>query len=146
MYTIEEYDKQKSRVLKYVLYKKRSKQEVKNKFYNDIEENMLEDIICELEENGYINDTNYIERAVNGLSMKNPGWSIDVLLIADLVMEYIGKNNVSVDQVELSLVNGCLGINGILVERVALLPGINVQVPSKADDLEDRFLAREETI
>ena len=29
MYTIEEYDKQKSRVLKYVLYKKRSKQEVK---------------------------------------------------------------------------------------------------------------------
>ena len=63
-----------------------------------------------------------IERAVNGLSMKNPGWSIDVLLIADLVMEYIGKNNVSVDQVELSLVNGCLGINGILVERVALSP------------------------
>ena len=65
MYTIEEYDKQKSRVLKYVLYKKRSKQEVKNKFYNDVEENMLEDIICELEENGYINDNNYIERAVN---------------------------------------------------------------------------------
>lgn len=87
-----------------------------------------------------------IERAVNGLSMKNPGWSIDVLLIADLVMEYIGKNNVSVDQVELSLVNGCLGINGILVERVALLPGINVKVTSKAEDLEDRILAREETI
>ena len=76
----------------------------------------------------------------------NPGWSIDVLLVADLVMEYIGKNNVSVDQVELSLVNGCLGINGILVERVALLPGINVKVTSKAEDLEDRILAREETI
>ena len=87
-----------------------------------------------------------IERAVSVLSMKNPGWSIDVLLIADLVMEYIGKNNVSVDQVELSLVNGCLGINGILVERVALLPGINVKVTSKAEDLEDRILAREETI
>lgn len=69
-----------------------------------------------------------------------------MLLVADLVMEYIGKNNVSVDQVELSLVNGCLGINGILVERVALLPGINVKVTSKAEDLEDRILAREETI
>ena len=75
-----------------------------------------------------------IERAVNGLSMKNPGWSIDVLLIADLVMEYIGKNNVSVDQVELSLVNGCLGINGILVERVALLPckyGAKEKIPKE---------------
>ena len=34
MYTIEEYDKEKSKVLKYVLYKKRSKKEVQNKFYN----------------------------------------------------------------------------------------------------------------
>ena len=37
MYTIEEYDKEKSKVLKYVLYKKRSKKEVQNKFYNAIE-------------------------------------------------------------------------------------------------------------
>ena len=33
MYTIEEYDKEKSKVLKYVLYKKRTKQEIKNKFF-----------------------------------------------------------------------------------------------------------------
>ena len=56
MYTIEEYDKEKSKVLKYILYKKRSKQEVKNKFYNTIENEMLDNIIEELEENGYIND------------------------------------------------------------------------------------------
>ena len=31
--------------------KREAEQEVKNKFYNDVEENMLEDIICELEEN-----------------------------------------------------------------------------------------------
>ena len=37
MYTVEEFDKEKSKVLKYVLYKKRSKQEVKNKFYNTID-------------------------------------------------------------------------------------------------------------
>lgn len=84
MYTIEEYDKQKSRVLKYVLYKKRSKQEVKNKFYNDIEENMLEDIICELEENDYINDNNYIDRAVN---------------------EFIALNNLSIKEIKYKLIS-----------------------------------------
>ena len=50
MYTIEEYDKEKSKVLKYVLYKKRSKKEVQNKFYNAIENEMLHDIIEELED------------------------------------------------------------------------------------------------
>ena len=93
MYTIEEYDKQKSRVLKYVLYKKRSKQEVKNKFYNDIEENMLEDIICELEENGYINDNNYIERAVN---------------------EFIALNNLSIKEIKYKLI--AKGIPNSLLE------------------------------
>ena len=65
MYTIEEYDKEKSKVLKYVLYKKRSKKELQNKFYNAIENEMLHYIIEELEENGYIDDNNYIERAIN---------------------------------------------------------------------------------
>ena len=32
MYTIEEYDKEKSKVLKYVLYKKRSKKKYKINF------------------------------------------------------------------------------------------------------------------
>lgn len=71
MYSIEEFDKEKSKVLKYVLYKKRSKQEVKNKFYNTIDSQMLEDIIDELEENGYIDDNNYIERAVNEFKALN---------------------------------------------------------------------------
>lgn len=48
MYTIEEYDKEKSKVLKYVLYKKRTKQEIKNKFSSSIESEMLNDIIDEL--------------------------------------------------------------------------------------------------
>lgn len=82
MYTIEEYDKQKSKVLRYVLYKKRSKQEIKNKFYNDVNENMLEDIICELEENGYINDNNYIDRAIN---------------------EFIALNNLSIKEIKYKL-------------------------------------------
>ena len=93
MYTIEEYDKEKSKVLKYILYKKRSKQEVKNKFYNSIENEMLNNIIEELEENGYINDNNYIERAVN---------------------EFIALNNLSLKEVKYKLMNK--GISSNLIE------------------------------
>ena len=45
MYTIEEFDREKTRVLRYILYKKRTEQEVRTKFVNIIEENMLDDII-----------------------------------------------------------------------------------------------------
>ena len=32
MYTIEEFDKEKTRILKYILYKKRTEQEIRNKY------------------------------------------------------------------------------------------------------------------
>ena len=44
-YSVEEFDKAKTQVLKFILYQKRCKQEVRKKFANKIEENMLEDII-----------------------------------------------------------------------------------------------------
>ena len=72
MYTIEEFDKAKTKVLKYVMYKKRTLQEVKNKFISQIEENLLEDVLQELQEIGYISDTQYIQRAVNEyIALKN---------------------------------------------------------------------------
>ena len=72
MYKIEEFDKEKSRVLKFILYKKRTKYEIEKKFEKVIEKNMLDDIIAYLEEAGYINDEEYIERAVNEfIALKN---------------------------------------------------------------------------
>ncbi len=72
MYTIEEYDSNKTKVLKYVLYKKRTEKEIRTKFKLTIEESMLEDIIEELKDNGYISDENYVERAVNEfMALKN---------------------------------------------------------------------------
>lgn len=59
----EEFDKLKSKVLKYVLYKKRTELEVREKF-SDVEENSLEDIIEFLKEYNYINDEEYIERSI----------------------------------------------------------------------------------
>lgn len=72
MYTIEEYDKQKTKVLKYIIYKKRTEKEVFQKFLKTIETNMLEDIVEELKQNGYINDKEYIKKAVhNFFILKN---------------------------------------------------------------------------
>ena len=72
MYTIEEFDKEKTKVLKYVLYKKRTEKEIRTKFKTQIEENMLEDILQDLKENGYVSDENYIERAIHEyIALKN---------------------------------------------------------------------------
>lgn len=72
MYTIEEFDKQKSKVMNYILYKKRTVQEVRNKFESIIEESMLEDILEYVKEAGYLNDMDYMERSINEYkSLKN---------------------------------------------------------------------------
>ena len=72
MYTIEEFDREKTKVLRYILYKKRTEQEVRKKFNKQIEENMLDDIIDYLKEAGYINDKEYIKKTVNNfIALKN---------------------------------------------------------------------------
>lgn len=72
MYTVEEFDKEKTKVLKYILYKKRTEQEVRRKFEQNIEPNLLEDIIEYLKEAKYINDKEYIEKTVNNfIALKN---------------------------------------------------------------------------
>lgn len=65
MYTPEEFDENKTQVMKYILYKKRTESEVRKKFCHTIEENMLEDIIEYVKEAGYINDKEYIKKLVN---------------------------------------------------------------------------------
>ena len=58
------FDKLKTQVLKYVLYKKRTEAEIRQKF-SQSEESMLDDVIQYLQENNYINDDIYIEKAIN---------------------------------------------------------------------------------
>lgn len=60
---IEEFDKLKTKVLKYVLYKKRSEAEIRQKFSENTGK-MLDDVIQYLQENNYINDYEYIEKSV----------------------------------------------------------------------------------
>lgn len=61
---VEEFDKLKTKVLKYILFKKRTEQEVRQKFKENSGE-LLEDVIEELKELDYINDEFYIKKAVN---------------------------------------------------------------------------------
>lgn len=69
---MQELDKAKTKVLKYILYQKRTEGQIRTKFSNTIEENLLEDVICYLKEAGYINDKDYIQRTVHNFEqLKN---------------------------------------------------------------------------
>lgn len=107
MYTVEEYDCEKTKVLKYVLYKKRTIREVKTKFKSIIEENMLDDILQELTDNGYIGDEQYIQRAVNeyialkNLSIKELKYKLSSKGISQsLIEDYISKNIEELEEYE----------------------------------------------
>jgi len=95
---IEEFDKLKTKVLKYILFKKRTENEVRQKFISD-EGELLNDVIDELKSIGYINDELYIEKAVKEyMSLKNLSIKeIEYKLISkglkkDLVDNYICDN------------------------------------------------------
>ena len=96
---IEKYDKYKTKVLKYVIYKKRSENEVRTKFQNDIEADILEDIIQELKDNKYISDEQYVERAVNeyialrNLSIKQIKYKLQTKGISSTIIEDYFSNN-----------------------------------------------------
>lgn len=72
MYSIEEFDKEKTKVMNYIMYKKRTEYEVKNKFENTIQNDLLCDIISYVKEAGYLDDGEYIKRAIaEYMALKN---------------------------------------------------------------------------
>ena len=107
MYSIEEFDREKTKVLKYVIYKKRTEREIRLKFKSTIEENLLEDIIEELKENGYISDKAYVQRAVNeymalkNLSIKELKYKLSAKGISSSDIEdYISSNYEELEEYE----------------------------------------------
>lgn len=94
MYSIEEFDEAKTKVLKYICYKKRTESEIKNKFIRDINGELLDDVIEELKDIGYINDENYISRAIN---------------------EFMALKNMSIKEVKYKLMTK--GVKGDLIEN-----------------------------
>ena len=80
---IEEFDKLKTKVLKYILFKKRTESEIRQKFISD-EGELLNDVIDELKEIGYIDDKIYIEKAAK---------------------EYMNLRNLSIREIEYKLIS-----------------------------------------
>lgn len=106
---LEEFDKTKTKVLKYVLYKKRTEAEVRQKFSSSVDDNLLEDVIESLKENGYLNDESYIQRAVNEflaihtLSMKEMRHKLYAKGIkSDMIDEYFSKHQEELEEYELN--------------------------------------------
>ena len=72
MYTVEEFDNEKTKVMKYIVYKRRTEKEIRTRFAGSIGEEILEDIIEYLKEAKYIDDNEYIEKTVNNIkALKN---------------------------------------------------------------------------
>ena len=68
---LKKIDILKTKILKYIMFKKRTEKEVRQKFINEDNE-LLNDTIETLKELGYINDREYIERYVaETISLKN---------------------------------------------------------------------------
>ena len=106
---LEQYDKFKSRVLKFALYKKRSEAEIKTKFGKEIPEETLESIILDLKKYNYIDDTNYIKRSINEfMALKTLSkYEIKNKLLSkgiksDLIDEYFQNNQEELDNYELN--------------------------------------------
>ncbi len=98
-YSLEDLDFAKTKILKYIAFKKRTENEIRLKFSKIIEEELLDDAIEELKENGYIDDNNYIKRAVNefialkNLSIKEIKYKLmSKGLNKNLIDDYISNN------------------------------------------------------
>ncbi len=87
---LERKDKLKTKMLKYIMYKKRTEEEIKRKFANIEDSELVEEVMEELKEIGYINDESYIERAVT---------------------EHININNLSIKELKYKLMSKGLNIN-----------------------------------
>ena len=123
---IEEFDKLKTKVLKYVLYKKRTEQEVREKFAENTG-NMLEDVIEYLKQEKYIDDKSYIEKSVNeyialkNLSIKELTYKLYTKgLNKSLVDDYIYENKEKLLDYEIKSATNIVNKKSSLMEEEEL--------------------------
>lgn len=98
----------RSRVLKYIVYKKRTESEIRKKFENE-DQDLLDDTIEYFKEQKYINDEDYIRRAVNefialkNMSIKEVKYKlVQKGINSNLLDDYICKNKEAMLEYEIS--------------------------------------------
>ena len=96
---LEKVDKLKTKMLKYIFYKKRTEKEVLEKFKNE-EQELLDETIENLKELGYINDELYVEKYIHEVvALKNLSiFEIKYKLLSkgvpeSIIDDYISKNS-----------------------------------------------------
>lgn len=104
---LDKLEKLKTKILKYVMFKKRTEREVRQKFENE-DSSLLEEAIEILKDLGYISDEDYIERFINeSLSLKNLSiFELKYKMISkgidkDLVETYVNNNIDTLEEYEL---------------------------------------------
>ena len=121
---LEKVDKLKTKILKYILYKKRSENEVRRKFAKELDENMLEDIIEYLKEAKYINDNDYIRRTVNNfiilknLSIKELKYKLLAKgLNKNDIEDYIYENKEKLEEYEIKSISNIIYKKSLSMEQ-----------------------------
>ena len=124
MYTIEEFDKEKTKVLKYIMFKKRTEYEVRKKFSNTIDNEMLDDIIDYLKEAKYIDDGEYIRRTVNNfmilknLSIKELKYKLLAKgLNKNDIEDYIYENKEELEEYEIKSISNIIYKKSLSMEQ-----------------------------
>ena len=101
-------EKLRNKMLKYIVYKKRTEAEIKQKFSEE-DENMVEDAIEYFKELNYVDDSVYVERAIKEfIALKNLSIKEIVYKICQkgvnksLVDDYVCKNKETMLEYEIS--------------------------------------------
>lgn len=108
MYSLEDFDKAKTKILKYIVYKRRTEHEVRQKFQNEFDEEMFENIIDYLKDAKYIDDKEYIEKIVNNFkilkNLSNKELKFKLMakgLDKNLIEDYFYENREELEEYEI---------------------------------------------
>lgn len=104
----EKIEKFRNKMLKYIVYKKRTEAEIRQKFSEE-DENMVDEAIEYFKELNYINDVVYVERAINefkalkNMSIKEVEYKIlQKGVKKKIIDDYICKNKESMLEYEIA--------------------------------------------
>lgn len=108
---LERIEKLKNKVFKYISFKKRTEKEVRDKFKDEIDEDLLDDIIEYMKEQKYIDDESYVDRfvkeimALKSTSIKDITYKLMAKGISNnIIDDYICKNRETMIEYELASV------------------------------------------
>lgn len=120
---LEEMDKLKTKVLKYVLYKKRTENEIRQKFSENAG-NLLDNVIEYLKQENYINDEIYITKTINeikrlkNLSIKEVKYKLLAKGISsELIEDYIYNNKEEMLEYEINSAKVIYGKKQLSMEQ-----------------------------